>query len=249
VDAFADWLIAFVSRENNPAGLAVLAGAAMVEYVFPPFPGDTITLFGAVLITAYGWSFWGVYGAVMAGSVAGSMAVFYLGLNLGARRRRRRATQTPAAAEPATPASAAAEPATPAPAAAEPAETGRKTRAHDAKERAIIDTLIARFERHGAAYLVLNRFVPGIRPLFFVAAGMAQMRTRSVLVASAASAALWNLGLIALGSALGASYETMLGWVQRYTAVATALLIAIALGFAIRAIVRRRRRRRPTPHP
>ena len=90
VDWLTDWLIAFVSDENNPAGVAMLGGSAMVEYVFPPFPGDTITLFGAVLITAYGWSFAAVFGAVMLGSMAGAMADYYLGHRLRLRRGIRR---------------------------------------------------------------------------------------------------------------------------------------------------------------
>ena len=217
MDPLTDFLIAFISDQNNPVGLAVLAAAAMLEYLFPPFPGDTITLFGAVLITAYDWSFWGVFGAVLLGSVAGSMGVFHLGEWL----RQRRGDE----------------------------------RVHHPTRWATLDRLVMRFQRHGAAWLVLNRFLPGVRSLFFVAAGMADMRASAVLFYSTISAALWNLGLIALGSALGANFDTLLIWVRRYNLGIWSVLAAIAAGLALRAgwrLLRARRRRRherPGDHP
>src|SRR5262245_60083821 len=62
-----------VEQQNSVGGLAALAGSAMIEYVFPPFPGDFVTVLGAVLVTGYGWSFPLVLGAVMLGSVAGTL--------------------------------------------------------------------------------------------------------------------------------------------------------------------------------
>src|SRR5262245_13990194 len=132
MDWFTDSLINFASSANHPAGLALLVGSSALEYLFPPIPGDTITLLSAVLITAYGWSFWLVLLAGVLGSVLGSMATFWLGDRLRRRRERRRAQ-------------------------------GKAT------EQATLDRMIARFELHGPAYLVINRFVPGIRALFFVA--------------------------------------------------------------------------------
>ncbi len=212
MEAFVDSLLVFIADENNPLGLAIVALSAALEYAFPPFPGDTITLFGAVLITAYQWSFWGVFGAVMVGSVAGSMAAFFFGSWLEARRAARRAAQ--------------------------------KEREKVEERRAIIDRLIGKFRRHGAVYLVINRFLPGIRALFFVAAGMAKMRPIPVLVYSALSAALWNLGLIALGSALGANFETLMRWVRQYTIAVWLVLGSLALVWASSAAIKWRRSRR-----
>ena len=79
MDAIVDSLLTFISDENYPVGLAVIALSAMMEYIVPPFPGDAITLFSAVLITAHNWSFSGVFGAVMLGSVTGAMTAFYAG--------------------------------------------------------------------------------------------------------------------------------------------------------------------------
>ncbi|WP_428266328.1 DedA family protein [Haliangium sp.] len=202
MDAIADALIGFISEQNNLAGLLVIAAAALIEYILPPFPGDTVTLFGSVLITAYDWSFWGVFGAVMVGSVAGSMAAFYAGRRWRARR-------------------------------------ARSSRRHPS-----LDRLVAKFHRHGAAYLIINRFLPGIRSLFFVAAGLAEMKPRAVVAYSALSAALWNLGLIAIGSALGANFDTLLAWVRKYTLAAWILIAAVIVLWVARWIWSRWREER-----
>lgn len=65
------WLILFVS--------------AFTEYVFPPFPGDMVTLAGAVLVTAFGVPAPMVLLAVLAGSLLGSAADYGLGVLLARR--------------------------------------------------------------------------------------------------------------------------------------------------------------------
>jgi membrane-associated protein len=198
VDSITDWLIAFVSEQDNPLALAALAGSALIEYVFPPFPGDTVTLGGAILITAYDWSFLPIYLAVLAGSMAGAMAAFWLG-----------------------------------------GVIERKRGAHDVRA---IDRLVARFERHGAGYLVVNRFLPGFRAFFFVAAGMARMPWQAVLVWGTLSAALWNLAVIGAGAAIGANFDTLRLWLTRYTVAVWIALGAVALALLVRWWWNRRRR-------
>ena len=187
-------------------GLALIAAAAAVEYVFPPFPGDTITLLGAVLITAYDWSFAAVYSAVMLGSLVGSMLAFWFG----------RKYQRP---------------------------PGRELESHDL---GVIDAIVSRFRRYGAVFLVLNRFVPGIRAFFFVAAGMSGMRPVPVMIYSLISAGLWHLGIIALGSMLGANLDVLQSWVSRYTTIAIALVGLICLVRLVRWLRARARHRRRT---
>jgi len=192
VDGFTDWLTSFVSEQNNPIGLLVLATAAWFEYVFPPFPGDTLTLFGAVLITAYQWSLFAVYGAVMVGSITGAMLAYYAGVKLQSRRERKRRGRLPAAR---------------------------------------IDDLVRRFERHGAWYLVLNRFMPSFRALFFVAAGMARIPPRKVALYAAISAGVWNALIIGAGALIGANFDDLRRWAKQYTVgfwVLAGTVIAVA---------------------
>ena len=176
----------------------------MIEYVFPPFPGDFVTILAAVLVTAASWSAFGVLSALMVGSMIGAALTFELGLRWAARRK------VPADAEP-----------------------------------KVIDRLVAGFRRHGAVYLVLNRFVPGVRSLFFVAAGMAGMRRGPVLLFAGISALLWNLALLGLGAALGSNLDLLESLVMTYTVAAIAILVAVVLLVVGLAWWRRRRSRHP----
>ena len=177
-----DWL----ASHPNGWGLLLLGAAALIEYVFPPFPGDAIVVFGTFLVVRRGWSAAGVFGSVLLGSAIGSMAVYAVGRALADRGHRRPA----------------------------------------------IDAIIARFSRHGALYLVLNRFLPSVRALFFVAAGMARLPWAQVLGWGLVSAAAWNAILLALGLALGASWEKLQTILVAYSEVAWALLgivVSVAL--------------------
>jgi membrane-associated protein len=210
VDWLTDWIIGFASDRNHPIGLALLFGSALVEYVFPPFPGDTITLLGAVLITGYGWSWAAVSVAVIAGSLAGAMMDYAVGRKLRHR----------------------------------PRHPGHE------KRYAALDRLVRGFERHGALYLVINRFLPGIRALFFVAAGMAGMPARQVLFWGGLSVALWNGAIIGLGAALGANLPALERTVKQYTFAAWIAVGAAAAAYlAWRLIARRRRRLRAAGPP
>jgi len=75
----------FLRVNNNPLGLLLLGASAMVEYIFPPFPGDMVTLFGAFLVTRYQWSLPLVFLSVLTGSGLGSMMDFGVGVWLRQR--------------------------------------------------------------------------------------------------------------------------------------------------------------------
>ncbi len=198
LDSLIAWLDLLGSEVNNPLGLAVLCGSAIVEYVFPPFPGDVITVFGGVLVGAYHWSLTLVFVTVTLGSVLGGLAAFALG-------KRWQKRKGPGFAE----------------------------------EKTKLARLVRRFEKHGSLYLLLNRFVPGIRPLFFVAAGLAGMTTTRVLVLSTISAALYNALLIFAGISVGHNLERIEDWLKTYSMIVWGLLALIALVVLARKVFRR----------
>ncbi len=52
--------------------------SAFLENIFPPIPGDTVTVFGAYLVGRDVLNFWGVYISTTAGSVLGFMGIYGL---------------------------------------------------------------------------------------------------------------------------------------------------------------------------
>ncbi len=64
-------------------GYVILFVSAIVENLFPPIPGDTVTVLGAYLITTGQLGFWGVYFSTTLGSVVGFYAMFLLGRKFG----------------------------------------------------------------------------------------------------------------------------------------------------------------------
>jgi membrane protein DedA with SNARE-associated domain len=198
-------LLDFLSAGQSAAGLGVLFLSAMIEYVLPPFPGDTVTLFGAFLAAVEGWSVPLVFVAVTAGSVAGAALDYGLG---------RRLSRMPACSL-----------------------TGRRRRL-----RELAVPLVIRFERHGSAYIAINRFLPGIRALLFVAAGMARLPVSRVLLWGAISAAVWNALIIAAGFAVGASWPRLLGWLRTYTTVAWIAVGLVVLALLAGRLLRRKAR-------
>ena len=180
-----DTLTTWVGHEDSLLGWFALAGSAVIEYVFPPFPGDVVTVLAASLVIAASWSWYGVLSALMLGSVIGCALTFELGVKWARRRD----------------------------------ERGHRSKG--------LDRLVAGFKKHGAVYLVINRFVPGVRSAFFVAAGLAGMSRRAVYFYGALSSLLWNLLLFAAGIGLGANYERLERIVTTYTTIAVIVLIGL----------------------
>ncbi len=194
----------FLQHNNNPVGFVLLGLSAMVEYLFPPFPGDTVTLFGAFLITRHDWSLPLVFLAVMIGSGLGSMADFYAGVWFKKRYEKGRFLKSPRA-------------------------------------RRAVDRVVAGFAKHGEAYVVVNRFLPAVRAVFFVAAGMAGLRPWRVLLFALLSAAAWNALIIGAGYAVGANWERIQELFRVYSVAAWSVVGAALLFFLVRWYVQGRK--------
>ncbi len=161
---------AFVAQRPGVVWATLLAGS-FVEYVFPPFPGDTVVVAGAALVGAYGWSPWPVFAVTTAGAVAGAAVDFFFGRQIFRPLYERSA-----------------------------ADTALHRR---------LEWVLDGFRRWGEAFLLLNRFFPGVRALFFVAAGMAGLRAGRSILFAALGAALWNALLLGAGWWAGRNVERL----------------------------------------
>lgn len=190
----------------------LLFASAFTEYVFPPFPGDTVTLAGAVLVTAYGVPAPAVLAAVLAGSLVGSAADYGFGV-LAARGA------WPGA--------------------------NRWWVVRRAREGA--EAAARAFARHGEAFIVVNRFLPGVRAFLFVAAGMAGMRFGRVMFFATLSALAWNGLILAAGMAVGSRWEDLESLFRAYQTVLWGVLAMAVAILAGRWWWRRRHPRPPVP--
>lgn len=190
--------------ELGPLVLVLLFCAAGIEYVFPPFPGDSITLFGAVLVGASGWPVAPVFAAITAGSLVGMAIDHRFGRFVASRDRH-----------------------------------WRERHAWWRKTGVALDRVLPVFARRPTAYLILNRFLPSIRALFFVAAGMVGLPLWRVLLFGGISAVAWNALIFTLGSLLGSNWQALLGGLKTYNAFAW-VAVALAVAFLLWRFRRRR---------
>lgn len=202
-------LLDVVADHESGLGPLVLFLSSLIEYVFPPFPGDVITLFGTYLVVRGLWSFGFALALSTGGSLVGATIGYWVGVWVG-----KRFTRLP-----------------------EEREAARFA----LLPREKFTLLCERFRRHGSIYIALNRFLPGIRAFFFVAAGAARMPIAWVLLWALVSAVAWNSLLLCLGLIVGANWERLQALFSTYT---TAIWIALGLfvvALIVRALLRRRR--------
>lgn len=83
-----DSLIELMQSQGEAAGYAILGAASLIEYVFPPFPGDSVALFGVFLAATAGYHAALVWLALTFGSLVGGFAVWRFGRWAGAHRER-----------------------------------------------------------------------------------------------------------------------------------------------------------------
>lgn len=209
-----DEAVRFLVESHAWVTITVLFAAAAIEYIFPPFPGDTVTLAGAVLVTGWGFPVLAVIVPVVAGGLAGSAVDFGIGRML-ARSMARKESPGPIM------------------------RLGIVRKALEGAGRAS-----ARFSRHGEAFIVVNRFLPGIRAFLFVAAGMAGMRFGRVMLFAAVSNILWNLLLLAAGMALGANLDRIESLFRSYGIVAWTIVGLVAAAWLVRRTLLKRRQAR-----
>lgn len=86
-----------------------------------------------------------------------------------------------------------------------------------------IDRFDAAYRKWGPWLIAFNRFLPGLRAVFFVAAGMARMNYGKVLALGLLSAVAWNSLLLAAGVSIGEHWEYLRGALVTYSTIAWAV--------------------------
>ncbi|HZD80416.1 MAG TPA: DedA family protein, partial [Actinomycetota bacterium] len=82
------------------------------------------------------------------------------------------------------------------------------------------------YQAHGGKTVFLGRFIPVVRSVGFILAGVARMPWRRFFLYDLAGAVLWGVGHSILGYAIGASYER---WKRFLTPAGLAILLVLLL--------------------
>lgn len=108
-----------------------------------------------------------------------------------------------------------------------------------------VDKSLHWFDKYGPASVFFGRFIPGIRSLISIPAGIDRLSPVKFTLWTAIGSAGWNALLIVLGMWLGKSYTVVADYVDQYSTVVYALII-LAVVAVIILLVRRSKKRKTT---
>lgn len=106
-----------------------------------------------------------------------------------------------------------------------------------------IDRTEAFFAKHGKKTILIARFLPVIRHVISVPAGIARMPLPGFFLQTFLGATIWGGTLILLGYYVGANWEAFARTLKRVDLLIGAILVLALVALAIRFVVRRRRER------
>lgn len=89
------------------------------------------------------------------------------------------------------------------------------------------------FDKYGPWAVFFCRFVPLIRSLISVPAGMSNMNFGLFLLLTTLGTLIWNLVLVNIGASVGASWEVIVGYMDIYSTIIYAMLFMLLVVFVI----------------
>jgi len=106
-----------------------------------------------------------------------------------------------------------------------------------------IDRTEQYFARHGGKTIFIGRFLPVVRHLISIPAGIARMPVAPFLTLTFLGATVWGGGLMVLGFELGSQWESIAMKAKRIDLVIAGLVVLVILAVVVRFVIRRRRER------
>lgn len=97
------------------------------------------------------------------------------------------------------------------------------------------------FKRYGEVAVLVCRFVPVLRVLITIPAGIDRMNVVKFVVLSLIGTTIWNFALIYLGSLLSDSWDVLMNGIHTYSYVMYVLL-AVVIVYIIYRFVKRKRK-------
>jgi membrane protein DedA with SNARE-associated domain len=104
-----------------------------------------------------------------------------------------------------------------------------------------IEKTEAYFAKHGGKTIFIGRFLPVVRHLISVPAGIARMPLPQFLTLTFLGATIWGGGLMVLGYQLGSNWESIASKAKRVDLLIAGLIVIAILAVVVRFVLRRRR--------
>lgn len=89
------------------------------------------------------------------------------------------------------------------------------------------------FNKKGCYTVFFCRFVPIVRSLISIPAGMSHMPIDKFLLFTTVGTAIWNTVLVVLGSVVGSSWPKLVGVMNRYSQAGLVIIILVLIIFGI----------------
>jgi len=99
------------------------------------------------------------------------------------------------------------------------------------------------YQRYGSAVVFVCRFVPLVRGISALPAGVSRMPKRYFLAYTTAGSAVFCFGLVWVGSIFGQHFDEIAPEIHKFSLVAIVAAVAAVVGFAILGYARSRRSR------
>lgn len=97
------------------------------------------------------------------------------------------------------------------------------------------------FKKYGAWAVFLCRFVPVLRVLITIPAGINRMNVIQFTTLSLIGTTIWNFALILLGRLLSDSFDALMNGIHTYSRIMYVIIIIAFIYFVIRYLMKRRR--------
>ncbi len=97
------------------------------------------------------------------------------------------------------------------------------------------------FKRYGAWAVLLCRFIPVLRVLITIPAGINRMNIVKFTSLSLLGTTIWNFALILLGRLLSDSFGALMNGIHTYSRIMYVIIIIAVIYFVIRYFVKRKR--------
>lgn len=89
------------------------------------------------------------------------------------------------------------------------------------------------FEKHGNKTVFFCRFIPLIRSLISIPAGMAKMKITHFILLTTAGTLIWNTVLIYLGSRIGEQWEEIVAYMDIYSNAAYTVIAIVGISVIV----------------